>query len=136
MPPTSDCVQHWRTALTLQHPGLHPGPPEPGLVSTIQAWQLLQHDLPNLRRAVVREIQELIEDFQPTVHDWFNQLPRHIQQVYRQHEGPAWVTMIPVFTHLLQMAGFPADYFEELKADLNQGFEVRGWLEAPHRPEV
>ena len=128
MPPTSDCVQHWRTALTLQHPGLHPGPPEPGLVSTIQAWQLLQHDLPNLRRAVVREIQELIEDFQPTVHDWFNQLPKHIQQVYRQHEGPAWVTMIPVFTHLLQMAGFPANYFEELKADLNQGFEVLGTL--------
>eukprot|EP00434_Breviolum_minutum_P002108 symbB.v1.2.001863.t2/scaffold77.1/size347087/34 len=42
--------------------------------------------------------------------------------------SPAWVTMIPVFTHLLQLAGFPTDYFEELKADLNQGFEVLGTL--------
>jgi len=68
----------------------------------------------------VQEIQDIIEDFQPEVHQWFNQLPTHIQQVYRQQEGPAWVTMIPVFLHLLQMAGFPADYFDALKLDLNQ----------------
>ena len=128
MPPTTNSLHHWQTALTLDHPGLHPGPPEPGLVSTIKAWQALHSDLPNLRRAVVQEIQDIIEDFQPEVRQWFHQLPTHIQQVYRQQEGPAWVTMIPVFLHLLQMAGFPADYFDALKMDLNQGFSVLGTL--------
>lgn len=97
-------------------------------MSTIRAWQVLCPDLPNLRRAVVQEIQELIEDFQLEVQQWFHQLPVHIQQVYRQHEGPAWVTMIPVFLHLLRLAGFPSVYFDALEMDLNQGFQVLGTL--------
>ena len=37
MPPTQTCLHHWQTALHLEHPGLHPGPPEPGLMSTIRS---------------------------------------------------------------------------------------------------
>ena len=116
-PPHQSAIQTMLAVTTARPPSIGPGP-----------WPTDAFTMPPTSEAVVDEVKDLTHQLQPEVQTWFDTLPGHIQKVYLQPDSQARVTMIPVFLHLLKMAGFPDDHFENLNYDLNHGFQVLGDL--------
>ena len=67
-----------------------------------RCWNLLN----DLRMAVVKEVQQMIEDWEDLTSQWFKSLHPDLQSVYTMNGGKT-VTQVPVLMELLQRAGYP-----------------------------
>ena len=106
MAPTENMWEHWRTALSLEHPLLRDPCVEFGVQQVFSKWDRLGGDVPRLREEVVQEVRVMVEEQQESTLVWFQNLPAHIQQVYSRGDL-GHITQIPVFLQLLRDCGFP-----------------------------
>ncbi|CAJ1452628.1 unnamed protein product [Effrenium voratum] len=127
VPPCAGMREHWALAQRLIHPSLRTQPPEPALVRVTE--RLLQNlaTIRQLRRAVLDELAELVQEWAEITEDWLAQVAPHIRDVYTQggREPPA---QIPLLCFLLRRMQYPG--VEELSADLHHGFVLLGQMHA------
>ena len=127
VPPCAGMREHWALAQRLIHPSLRTQPPEPALVRVTE--RLLQNlaTIRQLRRAVLDELAELVQEWAEITEDWLAQAAPHIRDVYTQggREPPA---QIPLLCFLLRRMQYPG--VEELSADLHHGFVLLGQMHA------
>ena len=120
--PQLDWNSHLRWAKTIQEPTADPTNLDPSL-----CWAIHQsHTLPNIhsiRQGVITELTSLVTDLQEQTQQWFNNIPSHCQQAYKQSD---MVTQIPALIHILQQLQYP--HTAQLQAELSHGFQLIGSL--------
>lgn len=125
MRPCRDMWDHWEAAYELPHPGRMTPRLEPGLEATFQTYSMCWKQLNGLREAVIREVQQMIVDWQEVTEEWFRSLPLEIQTVYTTN-GRKRVTQVPVLIELLRQAGYQG--VDQLQQELTRGFNMTGEL--------
>ena len=116
---------HWREAQQAPFPSLRPIPTSQ--LTEHSATFVLHHlgDVHRLRREVLEDIQELVDQWSDHTVDWWKSLPHHLQKVY-WHEDTGMITQVPIIIELLERCGFPQ--LQQMAEDLNLGFSTVGPL--------
>ena len=120
--PQLDWHSHCRWARTLQDPTADHSNLDPSLCWTIDQ----SHRLPNIqqiRQSVTDELRQLVEDQQEITTTWFQHIPPHCQQAYKQTD---MITQIPTLIHILDSIHYP--HTKQLQQELSQGFSLLGNL--------
>ena len=120
--PQLDWTSHLRWARSIQSPIADHTKLDPSLCWAIEQTTLLPN-IHQIRLDVLRQIADIISEFQPTTSQWFQQLPHHCQKAYQQS---IMITQIPALTRLLHTMQYP--HLEQLYTELSQGFKLLGHL--------
>jgi hypothetical protein len=99
---------------------------DPSSHYTMQQQILWGHDLTAWREAVLQDLTTLIEEMSDETLRWVQELPTHIQAVYRQDWAPHGIVQIPVLCHLLSLIEWPG--MDKIRSELNSGFPMLGQL--------
>ena len=82
-----DEEQHWRAALALPHPAGHRPNIEPGWEQVLELATRWRHDLPRIRREVIQDIRQMVEDGTDELDKWLDERPPQVRATFTT---PAW----------------------------------------------
>ena len=81
---------------------------------------------PDWRRAILQDLDDLIDELAEQTTDWFRQRPAHIQATYGQEWATNGIVQIPALLALLQRLHCPQ--VNVLEDELSNGFTMMGTL--------
>ena len=116
-----DQWEHWREAKSLYHPLLQRPTIEPGSTQVLNKLANLG-DIDRLRREVITDLTQMIDDWSDYTKHWMDSRPHHIKAVYQSGGGTD--AQIPVFLEILSQCGYPA--MADITEDLSIGFNYVG----------
>ncbi|CAE7664169.1 eIF3-S7, partial [Symbiodinium necroappetens] len=89
----------------------------------MQLWTHWRHEVTRLRREVLVELAQLVQDMRETTDEWLAARSAPVRSTYTV-PGKTRHTQIPVVLHLLQMVGYPD--VAGMTSDLTDGFDMLG----------
>ncbi|CAE7916579.1 PUB3, partial [Symbiodinium necroappetens] len=119
--------RHWAAAARMKHSLVGWPTLEPALEAILEFRREWRHDLVRIRRDVLRELQEMVEDAADDTDAWLATLPDHVRATYVTEDRPRPFQGL-VLDRLLRGVGYPAA--DDLQQDVNAGFDMLG----PVRP--
>ncbi|CAE7892790.1 PUB3, partial [Symbiodinium necroappetens] len=119
--------RHWAAAARMKHSLVGWPTLEPALEAILEFRREWRHDLVRIRRDVLRELQEMVEDGADDSDAWLATLPDHVRATYVTEDRPRPFQGL-VLDRLLRGVGYPAA--DDLQQDVNAGFDMLG----PVRP--
>ena len=118
-----DEESHWAAAARMQHSLVGWPTLEPALEAILEFPQYYRHDLVRIRRDVLEELREMVEDASDDTAAWLGALPDHVRATYVTKDRPR-PFQGPVFDRLLRGVGYPAA--DDLRQDVDTGFDMLG----------
>ena len=120
-----DEEQHWRAALALPHPAGHRPNIEPGWEQVLELATRWRHDLPRIRREVIQDIRQMVEDGTDELDKWLAERPPQVRATFTTPDKPR-PTQCLVLLQLLSAIDYPDVH--GLRSDLSYGFTMMGKL--------
>ncbi|CAE7866773.1 unnamed protein product, partial [Symbiodinium necroappetens] len=120
--------RHWAAAARMKHSLVTWPTLEPALEAILEFRREWRHDLVRIRRDVLRELQEMVEDAAEDTDAWLATLPVHVRATYVTEDRPRPFQGL-VFDRLLRGVGYPAA--DDLQQDVNAGFDMLGPVRPP-----
>ncbi|CAE7450545.1 PUB3, partial [Symbiodinium sp. KB8] len=127
-----DEESHWAAAARMQHSLVGWPTLEPALEAILEFPQYYRHDLVRIRRDVLEELREMVEDASDDTAAWLGALPDHVRATYVTKDRPR-PFQGPVFDRLLRGVGYPAA--DDLRQDVDTGFDMLGKATRPRDQE-
>ena len=125
IPWCKDMHEHFDAAQRATHPALMEPSLSPSLQQVAECNLAWSEELDTIRSNIIHDVQELVEKWATDTHQWWTNLPKHLQMVYQDQET-GYLTQVPLFVHMLEQCGYPG--IKELSEDLNLGFATVGPL--------
>ncbi|CAE7203543.1 unnamed protein product, partial [Symbiodinium necroappetens] len=116
---------HWAASAVIPHPFQAQPRLEPAWEEALNIRRRCRHDLARIRREVVQEVKEMIDDMAEQTAEWMSQRSAAVKATYSTPDKPT-VTQIPVLLELLRRLDYPD--LANLTDDLTQGFNMVGGL--------
>ncbi|CAE7617397.1 Dnmt3a, partial [Symbiodinium sp. CCMP2456] len=117
-----DPTEHWERSRIMPHPDFRDAALEPGLEQWLEIWRRMRPHLPDLRHAVVEQVEEMVVDMSETTAQWFSSLKPHVQKAYFSQQRTCSL-QLPVLRIICERFGWQdPDIFEEL----TRGFRLLG----------
>ncbi|CAE7252601.1 kanC, partial [Symbiodinium sp. CCMP2456] len=116
-----DPTEHWARSRIMPHPDFRDAALEPGLEQWLEIWRRMRPYLPDLRHAVVEQIEEMVIDMSGVTSQWFASLKPHVQKAYFSQQRTCSL-QLPVLRTSERFGWQDPDIFDEL----TRGFRLLG----------
>ncbi|CAE7380472.1 unnamed protein product [Symbiodinium natans] len=115
---------HWAAAEFALHSDQTRPLLEPGLDQWLPLWKHWKPYLAEIRKGVAADVRTLVEEMQPEVDAWFQNLEPHVKLAYGSKTGTCTVK-VPVIAKIAKMFGWQDD---SLFQEMSSGFPLLGHI--------
>ena len=119
-----DMNEHWAAAEFALHSDQTRPLLEPGLDQWLPLWKHWKPHLAEIRKGVAADVRTLVEEMQPEVDAWFQNLEPHVKLAYGSKTGTCTVK-VPVIAKIAKMFGWQDD---SLFQEMSSGFPLLGHI--------